>query len=188
MITYVGNPKLEDLNYHIPVLGQKMFVAGSMDHRRIAIHYLGTNVMEYVAPVIFGTRLIADRIAWTEAEALAKHAFLKPEDVITSLFYNNIHYKTPVYAETRRVADKDKVSFTVFGASHQLEGLHYLAHSIITDPDDTEQKSIALCNLVVESVAAADARHASSFENLMSIQRQDQIRAEVAKAKVTVKT
>jgi hypothetical protein len=185
MITYVGNPKLEDLAYHIPVLGQKMFVAGSMDHRRIAIHYFGTSQMETVAPVFFGTLLVADRPTWTQAEYL-KNMFLKPEDFFMYPFYDNIRYRKPVHVGP--ASDSDRVSFLVFGAAHQLEGLHHLAHSIIIDPDDAEQKSIALCDLIAESVTVTNMRFADSFEKLKSIQKQDHIRAEVAKAKVAAKT
>ncbi|MCX6774510.1 MAG: hypothetical protein NTY99_00250 [DPANN group archaeon] len=91
----------------------------------------------------------------------------------------------PIYAATRSV--DDKVSFPVFGTSRQLEGLHYLAHSIITDPDDAEQKSLALCDMIAGFVTADDLKHADSFENLMSIVRQEQIRAAVAKAMTKAK-
>lgn len=190
MITYVGHPKLEVLTYNIPVLGQKMFVAGSPAHKSIATHYFGTPQIETVADVFLGMQVIADKVTWMQAELLAKHAILKPWDIIMHAssddrIFSKLCSEMPVYAATRSV--EDKVSFPVFGVSHQLEGLHYLVHSIITDPDDTEQKSLALCELIAKYVTAADIRHAESFEKMKSIQRREQIRAAVAKAKVLAK-
>lgn len=178
MVTYVGKPQLESLTKQIPVLGQGMFVVGTPAHRAISIHYLGTYIMDHVAPVIFGTQLVADKATWKQAEYLAKGSYLKPEDVFTTLFYDAIDITTPICAESVAIPNKDQVNFLVFGASTQLEGLHYVAHSIITDSDDAEQKSLTLCDLLAKTVTAKNIKFTDRFEKFMSITRQIQAKQE----------